>query len=385
MNIILFAGQEQTQLLPLTFLKPPGELRMGILTFRERWQKLLPDATISYLTPKHLSQLFPLKEASDNLLIHTSYFPTQQCVEAILNLEKGEGLAYQKEIIAYRGSLQEFENNGFKTKTLASELIHIQRPYDLFRYNDKALAFDFELLTKNRQSQPISSTNGLIHSENIFLEQGAKVEFAILNATEGPIYVGKDAEVCEGSMVRGGLALCDYAKLNLGTKIYGATTVGPYCKVGGEVNNSILTAYSNKGHDGFLGHSVIGEWCNLGADTNNSNLKNNYGKVKLWDYTQHSFEDTGLQFCGLMMGDHTKAAINTQFNTGTVTGIFANIFKSGFPPNKIKSFTWGGQNDSPKFNLTAAYEVAERMMQRRGVELSEDLKNLIAYWYQKEA
>ena len=244
------------------------------------------------------------------------------------------------------------------------------------------LAFDFELLTKNRISQPISETNGVINEDNIFLEEGAKVEFAILNATDGPIYIGKDAEICEGSMVRGGLALCDHAKLNLGTKIYGATTIGPHCKVGGEVNNSILTGYSNKGHDGFLGNSVIGEWCNLGADTNNSNLKNNYGEVKLWNYAENKFEKTGLQFCGLIMGDHAKSAINTQFNTGTVVGPFANVFKSGFPPNRVKMFSWGGGSEDGKFRLDAAYEVAERMMSRRKVELTNDMKNIIKHLFQ---
>ncbi|MGI9526017.1 MAG: GlmU family protein [Weeksellaceae bacterium] len=383
MNVILYCNQEQQSLLPLTFLKPAGELRMGIFTFKERWQHLIQEADISYFTDYCLQELFPLDEAADNLFIHSSYFPTLELRDQILSLEFGEALEYQDNIIAYRGEIDGFDFNHVQRKPFTSELLYIERPYHLFLYNDHALRFDFDIITKDRKSQPISSTNGIIAPENIFLEEGAKVEYAILNATDGPIYIGNDAEICEGSMVRGGLALCEHAKLNMGAKIYGATTIGPWCKVGGEVNNSILTAYSNKGHDGFLGNSVIGEWCNLGADTNNSNLKNNYGEVKLWDYSTKHFEETGLQFCGLMMGDHSKAAINTQFNTGTVTGIFANIFKSGFPPNQIESFTWGGNHDSPKFNLESAYEVAKRMMSRRGVELTPALKNLITYWYDK--
>src|SRR5690606_21896101 len=223
-----------------------------------------------------------------------------------------------------------------------------------------------------RKSQPISESNGIISPENIFLEEGAIVEFAVLNAKEGPIYVGKNAEIMEGTLVRGSLALCESAKLNLGAKIYSGTTIGPHCKVGGEVNNSILMGYSNKGHDGFLGNSVLGEWCNLGADTNNSNLKNNYSEIKVWDYNAKDYIDTGLQFCGLMMGDYSKSAINTQFNTGTVVGISANVFDAGFPPKFIPSFSWGGGKNAGKFDLEKSYDAAERMMERRKKALSEE-------------
>ena len=232
-----------------------------------------------------------------------------------------------------------------------------------------------------RISQPISETNRVLHPERIFLEEGAKVEFAILNATEGPIYVGKDAEIMEGSMVRGGLALCEHAKINMGTKVYSGCTVGPYCKVGGELNNAILMAYSNKGHDGFLGNAVIGEWCNLGADTNNSNLKNNYSEVKQWNYPSGRFIKTGLQFCGLIMGDYSKSAINTQFNTGTVVGVSANIFQGGFPPNIIQHFSWGGLKDAPTFALDRAYEAAEKMMERRKVPFTEEDKKILEHIY----
>ena len=380
MNIILYCGDDQQQLLPLTFMKPAGELRMGILTFSERWQKLL-QGNVSYLTEDYLSEVFPANLEDDSLFIHSGFFPKVSFVNAVKDLNPGHGIKYKDQIIAFRGNVNQFEYEEGSFNKWNEELIRIRRPFDLFSYNDRALEFDFEIITAGRKSAPISDTNGLINPDRIFLEESAKVEFSILNATDGPIYLGHKAEICEGSMVRGGLALCDNAKLNLGTKIYGATTIGPYCKVGGEINNSILTAYSNKGHDGFLGNSVLGEWCNLGADTNNSNMKNNYGEVKLWNYVSSSFEKTGLQFCGLIMGDHAKAAINTQFNTGTVVEPFANIFKSGFPPNKIEAFSWGGQHGDPKFRLQAAYEVAERMMERRHQNLSEETKKIIEYLY----
>lgn len=381
MNIILFCGDDQKQLLPLTFMKPAGELRMGILTFKERWEKLL-NGTVSYITDDYLSELFPLNISEDSIFIHSGFFPTHELVEKIKNLKPNFGITKNSELVAFRGNINQFEYQDGDLEEFNLDLIRIKRPYDLFSNNQHALEFDFELITKGRKSQTISETNGLINPENIFLESGAKVEYAILNATDGPIYLGKNAEICEGSMVRGGLALCDNAKLNLGTKIYGATTIGPHCKVGGEVNNSILTAYSNKGHDGFLGNSVIGEWCNLGADTNNSNLKNNYGDVKLWNYTTNSFEKTGLQFCGLIMGDHAKSAINTQFNTGTVVGPFANIFHAGFPPNRIKAFSWGGHSENAKFRLEAAYDVAEKMMERRHVPLTDEIKNVVKYLFE---
>lgn len=380
MNVILFCDLEHEDLLPLTFMKPVGELRMGILSFRERWEKLL-NADVSHLSPNYLKALFPKHEEKNNLFLNPCYFPTLEYVDFLKNLKLGEAVIYKDKIIAFYGTSDDFEAQHWRSIDWKEDLIHIQRPYDLFTFNHQALTFDFELITKNRKSQNISSTNGVINKQNIFLEEGAKVEFAVLNASEGPIYVGKNAEICEGSLIRGGLALCDSAKLNLGAKVYGATTIGPFCKLGGEVNNAILMGYSNKGHDGFLGNSVIGEWCNLGADTNNSNLKNNYGDVKLWNYRLKRRQSTGLQFCGLIMGDHAKSAINTQFNTGTVVGPFANIFHAGFPPTSIKMFSWGGREEDPKFRLESAFEVAEKMMIRRNIDLSDDMKNLIHHLY----
>ncbi|MGB5377381.1 putative sugar nucleotidyl transferase, partial [Muriicola sp.] len=251
-------------------------------------------------------------------------------------------------------------------------LIRVQNTWDIFSRNGEALQQDFDLITKGRKSAPISNTNRLISPENIFLEEGAKVEYSILNASEGPIYLGKNSEVMEGNMIRGGFALCEHAVVKMGAKIYGPTTVGHYGKVCGEINNSVIFGYSSKGHDGYLGNSVLGEWCNIGADTNNSNLKNNYAKVRLWNYTTERFEQTGLQFCGLMMGDHSKTAINTMFNTGTVIGINCNIFVPGFPRNFVPSFSWGGASGFSTYQTSKAFEAAEVMMARRGRTFDEN-------------
>ena len=382
MNIVLFDHKEWDNLHPLTLTKPFGELRIGILTFKERWEKLI-EGNYSYLTQDYLSEKFLLKVDEVNLFINPAYFPNSELVDLILNLEVGHVLKRDEELIAGKISLEDFQNLEKLSNSIRynGELLHIQKLWDLFSVNDQAIHFDFELMTKGRKSQPISDTNGVRNAENIFLEEGAIVEFSILNANSGPIYVGKDAEIMEGSLVRGSLALCEYAKLNMGAKIYSGTTIGPHCKVGGEVNNSILMGYSNKGHDGFLGNSVLGEWCNLGADTNNSNLKNNYSNVNLWNYPSKSFQDTGLQFCGLMMGDFSKSAINAQFNTGTVVGVSSNLFEVGFPPKFIPSFSWGGNENSPKFDLDRSYEAAQKMMERRKKILTEEDKKILKHIY----
>ena len=377
MNIVLFDGEERENLLPLTFTKPVASLRMGVLTFTERWEKLL-NTTVSYETVPYLAEKFPIRLQSENIFINPSFFPSKKLVETIESLAVGQSIVYNDKLVAVK-TLENEPTITVDSIIFEEELIHIQHSWDLFTYNFQAIEFDFELLTAGKTSQPISSTNRVLHPEKIFLEEGAKVEFAILNASEGPIYIGKDAEIMEGSMIRGGLALCEHGKINMGAKIYSGCTIGPYCKVGGELNNAILMAYSNKGHDGFLGNAVIGEWCNLGADTNNSNLKNNYAEVKLWSYKESRFVKTGLQFCGLIMGDYAKSAINTQFNTGTVVGVCANVFQSGFPPNLIKHYSWGGNSDAPIFSFDRACEAAEKMMERRKVDLTATDRKILEH------
>ncbi len=367
MNYILFDGPERDHLLPLTFTRPVGELRTGILTIKEKWEKHLGLAC-SYLTQDYLSKKYPMVNLDHNILINASFLPNQDIVEQIKKLKTQQALITNGNVIAlYTDPEREIILDDFETIEYDKKLIHIERPYHLFTYNHQTLQNDFDLLTQGRHSQPISKTNQVVHPENIFLEEGAEVEFSILNASTGPIYIGKNAKIMEGCLIRGGLALCESAQLNMGSKIYGAVTIGSFSKVGGEVNNAILIGYSNKGHEGFLGNAVLGEWCNLGADTNNSNLKNDYSEVKLWNYATHKFEKTGLQFCGLIMGDHCKCAINTQFNTGTVIGICSNIFESGFPKNIIPSFTWG---NSEEYKISKAFEVAQKTMIRRGIEFN---------------
>ncbi|WP_434980121.1 GlmU family protein [Daejeonia sp. YH14] len=383
MQLVFSDAQYWEGFLPLTFTRPVAEMRCGILTFSERWKKLLGTEEISFLSEKYLEEKFPRPQEKESLFLVPNFLPTERILTQIRNLKPGEALVYENELIAAHIHMKDFSLNQIEKMTdLEDEPLIFRQPTDLFSFNDKAVDFDFSLLTKGRQSQELSETNGFLgDSEDLFIEEGAIVEFATLNTKSGKIYIGKNAEIMEGCHLRGPIALCEESKFNMGAKIYGATTVGPHCKVGGEVNNIVMFGYSNKGHDGFVGNSVIGEWCNFGADTNSSNLKNNYASVKLWNYHKKRFLDTGLQFAGVIMGDHAKTAINTQLNTGTVVGVAANIFKSGFPPNLVENFSWGGMKGDEKFKLEKALEVAEKVMERRHVPLTEADKNIIKYIY----
>lgn len=383
MQLVFSDAQFWEDFLPLTFTRPVAEMRCGILTFSERWQKLLGFSEVSFLTEDYLQEKFRKPELKESLFIVPNFLPSENLLRQIKELQYGEALVYKDELLAVRINMENFSLSQINKMTdIEEEVLFFNQPTDLFTFNEKAIDFDFELLTKDRTSTPLSKTNGFLGDEkDLFIEEGAVIEFSTLNTKTGKIYIGKNAEVMEGCNLRGPIALCEESKFNLGAKIYGATTVGPHSKVGGEVNNIVIFGYSNKGHDGFVGNSVIGEWCNLGADTNSSNLKNNYAQVKLWNYKAKKFLNTGLQFVGLIMGDHSKAAINTQFNTGTVVGIAANIFKSGFPPNLIDNFSWGGMKGDEKFKLEKAYEVAELAMGRRKVPLTEEDRNILKYIY----
>nr|WP_297785811.1 GlmU family protein [uncultured Allomuricauda sp.] len=373
MNYILSDGNHREDLFPFTFTRPVSEIRVGILTISEKWGKWL-NASVSHQTEAYLSEKFPLTVTGESTVINGSYLPNENLVKAINNLKMGEALIGDDSYIAYVTENLEtgFEESAYTAIPFEDEVLTIKNTWDIFSNNAAALQSDFDVLTEGRTSQPIPNTNQVKNPENIFIEEGATVEFSILNASTGPIYIGKNALMMEGCMVRGGLALCENAVLKMGAKIYGAVTAGPGCKLGGEVNNAVLFANSNKGHDGFLGNSVLGEWCNIGADTNTSNLKNNYAPVRLWNYKTEGFAKTGLQFCGLMMGDHSKCGINVMFNTGTVVGVSANIFGSGFPRNFIPSFSWGGATAGyTTFRTNKAFEVAEAMMKRRNVEFDD--------------
>lgn len=381
MQLVFSDAQYWEDFLPLTFTRPVAEMRCGILTFSERWQKILENTEVSFFTEAYLQYKFAEPEKKESLFLVTNFLPTETVIQQIKDLKQGEALVYEDELVAAKINMEGFSLNQIEKMTdIKEELVFFKKPTDLFTYNKEAIDFDFELLTKGKTSQELSSTNGFLgNKEDLFIEEGAEIEFSTINTKNGKIYIGKNAEVMEGCNLRGPIALCEGSKFNLGAKIYGATTIGPHSKVGGEVSNIIIFGYSNKGHDGFVGNSVIGEWCNLGADTNSSNLKNNYGNVKLWNYRTKDFQDTGLQFAGLIMGDHSKTAINTQLNTGTVIGVASNIFKEGFPPNLIENFSWGGFKDDERFKLDKAYEVAEKVMARRKLPLTDDDKAILKH------
>lgn len=388
MNIILFDDQYTDNLLPFTYTRPVCEMRVGILTIKEKWEKLLSseDNRISHLTRDYLKEKFACNNSQDSYFINGALFPTSELLSSIKKLEIGKGLISGNKFIAVRSDNFNINNDSsIEFVGYDGEADFLNYPWEVFVKNERELTNDFEFLTKGRKSQLLSSTNQVIGMQNIFLEEGAKVECSIINASTGPVYIGKNAEVMEGCMIRGPFALNESAVLKMGAKIYGATTIGQGCKVGGEVSNSVFIANSNKAHDGFLGNSVIGEWCNLGADTNTSNLKNNYSNVKAWSYRERKMIDTGLLFCGLMMGDHSKCGINTMFNTGTVVGVSANIFGAAFPDKFVPSFTWGGTADSAKFLLEKATSLAKIVMQRRGIQMTSADSNILTEVFLKEA
>ena len=365
-----------------------GELRIGILTIREKWELWLK-GRVSYITQDYLSEKYPISIASDNLVINGAVLPDTQLCQLIQNLKFNEALLKNGELIAARLDERQFYNlmedndieelEGFELEE-STKLLAINHLWDIFSFNDSAMRSDFAMLTKGRISEPLSKTNQLLgDASQLFIEEGAMVECSILNTKKGPIYIGTNAEVMEGCIIRGGLALCEGSTLKIGAKIYGATTIGPHSKVGGEVNNSVIIGYSNKAHEGYLGNSVLGEWCNIGADTNTSNLKNNYEPVKLWDYTKDSFVKTGMQFLGLIMGDHSKCAINTMFNTGTVVGVSANIYGAGFPRNFIPSFTWGGTGGLETYPFNKAIDTMERVLARRQMSVSNEDRDILKF------
>ncbi|WP_396163303.1 GlmU family protein [Flavobacterium sp.] len=384
MNYILFDGTVRNALLPFTFTRPVADIRVGILTIREKWEKYLGTTTTS-LTEEYLMEKYPMVEMEQNIMINASFLPNPILVDMVQNLSTKEAILFGEEIIAFytNDTQDEVDFDEYELIEYEGEVLRIENTWDIFAKNDAAIREDFELLTEDRFSQPIPKSINVIAPENIFIEEGAKLEFVTLNASTGPIYIGKNAEIMEGSVIRGPFALCEEAQVKLGTKVYGATTVGPHCRIGGEVNNSVLFGYSNKGHDGFLGNSVLGEWCNIGADSNNSNLKNNYEEVRLWSYETEGFAKTGLQFCGLMMGDHSKCGINTMFNTGTVVGVSTNIFGSGFPRNFVPSFSWGGASGFTTYITNKAFDTAKIVMSRRHVEFTEEDTKILEHVFEE--
>ena len=380
MNYILFDGPSRNNFLPLTYTRPVAEIRVGILTIREKWEAFL-ESTITFVTEDYLSEKFPMVEFDKNIFINASFLPNAKIVNLIINLKPNELINSGNDLIAFYAneSQDEVDLDSFTKIEYNEKVLHINSLTDIFKINSLAIEEDFKLLTKNRDSSKISNTNNLINSDNIFLEEGVSMEYSTLNASNGPIYISKNCEIMEGSLIRGPFAMCENSTLKLGSKIYGGTTIGPNCKIGGEVKNSVVIGNSNKGHDGFLGNSLIGEWCNLGADTNTSNLKNNYTDIKIWNYDSNKFSSTGEQFCGLIMGDHSKSGINTMFNTGTVVGVCSNVFGSGFPRNFIPSFSWGGNKGFSNYKIEKAFEVNNIVMKRRNCDFSDKDKAILTH------
>lgn len=387
MNVILFDNPTIRQdLLPFTFTRPVADIRVGMLTIAEKWQKILNTKT-TFSTVPYLSQKYPTQCTSDNLWINGAVCPDAEFVSLIKNLQPGDAIAKDNMILAVRtpddevpeiitGIIHEFR----------SSVTLIDQVWKIYQYNGAQIRADFELITWGRTSASILDVHTRVYApENIFLEEGAQVRAALLNAENGPIYLGKNSMVQEGALIRGPFALCEESHVNMGAKVRGDTTVGPFSKIGGEVSNSVIFGYSNKSHDGFLGNSVIGEWCNIGADTNTSNLKNNYENIKLWNYAKGGFKDTGLMFCGLMFGDHSKCGINTMFNSGTVVGVSASIFGDGYPRTFIPSFSWGGAAGFTTFQFNKAMETAAKAMGRRSLPLTENDKEILEHIYNESA
>ncbi|HMP99137.1 MAG TPA: GlmU family protein [Cyclobacteriaceae bacterium] len=379
MTCILFDDpQLRNHLLPLTYTRPISEIRVGILTIREKWEKALGQKP-GYITASYLQKKYPLPKSSDYLFINAALCPNAALLKEIESLRNGEGILHNGNLLAAKHNepgIPMIEN--LICKNFEADINLIDRVWKIFSLNAAELKTDFSFITAGRQSAAIQDKHTIVYNRNqIFLEEGVNIKAAVLNAEDGPIYLGKNAVVQEGALIKGSFALCEGSHVNMGAKMRGDTTIGPFSKVGGEISNSVIFGYSNKAHDGFLGNAVIGEWCNIGADSNNSNLKNNYENVKLWSYVKNGFEDTGLQFCGLIMGDHSKCGINTMFNTGTVIGVSANIFGDGFPRNFIPSFAWGGAAGFTTFQLKKAFETTEKVMARRKVVFDEVEKNIL--------
>ncbi|HRH70162.1 MAG TPA: GlmU family protein [Flavobacteriales bacterium] len=378
MSIILSDAGLHSHLLPLTYTRPVGQLRPGILRIAEGWY-VRSGLGVGYRTEGYLGAAFPLPIEQANFEVDGSLFPTDELVAAVMDLRPGEVLVHDGRSLAFGSEGKGHPTVGdwsappsyMRSVPFTGEVIRFARPWHLFQFCGKAIEHDFKLLTEGRRSQRLGALNTVVGDPNlIFLEEGAVVEASILNTKGGPIYIGKGAEVMEGCMLRGPLVVGDHAVIKMGAKVYGPSAFGPESRVGGEVSNSVILGYSNKGHDGFLGNSVLGEWCNLGADTNTSNLKNTYGNVQVWSAAEGGMVETGLQFCGLVMGDHSKSGINTMFNTGTVVGVAANVFGGGFPPKHIPSFSWGGADGFEAYDVERALSTARRVMERRHVPLT---------------
>ncbi|MBX9448994.1 MAG: GlmU family protein [Taibaiella sp.] len=388
MDFVLFDDEERNLLFPFTHTRPVADIRCGIWTIREKWEYLL-EGKAAFRTAPYLMQAFNPGSVSSGLKINGSLLPDDALVRAVQSLSEGHALVKDGKVVAIHGGGDDHHEwqplavaESLETEEYPYPVSWIRRPWDIFSHNDRQIQSDFLLLTQGKKSQAIPGYVTAIAPENIYIEEGATLLPCILNAAHARIYIGRNAEIMEGSMLRGNIAICDQAVVKMGAKVYSGTTIGPGCKVGGEIQNTIFFANSNKGHDGYLGNAVIGEWCNLGADTNCSNLKNDYGQVDAYSEGEGKYIETGLQFCGLMMGDHSKCSINTMFNTGTVVGVSCNIFGTDFPPKFIPSFSWGGSQQLKVYKIEKAKRTANSMMERRHLALTEAEESIFQYIFE---
>ena len=379
MNIILFDNKRE-DFYPLSLTRPIAEFRLGVLTIKEKWGNYFDSvSTFSY---DYLAEKFNTIIKEDNIWINSQLLPSKDIVTEIKSLRVGEVLKKESMILAFRNS--EFSSDELNNVESNSDFSFLSSITDIFSLNGEEIIADIALMNLQNNMKSLDEiTDSNIKSGKfpVYVEEGATIENCYINSSKGPVYIGKNVHIMQGSMLRGPFAICENSVVKMGAKIYGGTTIGPFCKVGGEINNSVFFGYSSKAHDGFLGNSIIGQWCNLGADTNNSNLKNNYDDVKIWNYGSESFLQTGLQFCGLIMGDHSKCGINTMFNTGTVVGVGANIFGSGFPRNFIPSFSWGGKSGFIIHKLEKFFSTAEKVMKRRSIPFTDIDKQVLLEVY----
>ncbi len=380
MNYIISDFNSHDNFLPLSFTRAIAGFRVGILTIKEKWEKQL-SSELSVKTEDYLQDKYRLNVESENILINAVLIPDDKIVKSVKGLRNAK-LVKDGILLAYHVGSSEIDTIPGNTVEYSGDLLYLKNNTDIFSLNGICIERDFKIITQGRKSATLSETNRIFGKHPVFVENGCSAECVTINTTDGPVYLGENTKIMEGANIRGPFALCENSEIKMGAKIYGPTTIGPGCKVGGEINNSVFFAYSNKAHDGFLGNAVIGEWCNLGADTNNSNLKNNYAIVKLWNYEKEKFVSTGLQFCGLIMGDHSKCGINTMFNTGTVVGVSANIFGAGFPRNFIPSFSWGGHAGLSEYKTDTAFDVMTKVMERRNIALSETDKKIMSHIFE---
>lgn len=383
MNYIISDFNSHGNFMPLSFTRAIAGFRVGILTIKEKWEKHL-SSELYVKTEDYLQDKYVLNVESENILINAVLIPDNEIVKSVKELRNAK-LVKDGMLLAYHVGSPAIDTIPGNTVEYTGDILYLKNNTDIFSLNGICIERDFKIITQGRKSATLSETNRIFGKHPVFVENGCFAECVTINTTDGPVYLGENTKIMEGSNIRGPFALCENSEIKMGAKIYGPTTIGPGCKAGGEINNSVFFAYSNKAHDGFLGNSVIGEWCNLGADTNNSNLKNNYAIVKLWNYEKEKFVSTGLQFCGLIMGDHSKCGINTMFNTGTVVGVSANIFGAGFPRNFIPSFSWGGPAGLSEYKTDTAFDVMTKVMERRNIALSETDKKIMSHIFETTA